>query len=158
MRGKLLAQPGRQETSQPPGPFRQAPLAGFLPGEAQRSDVSWLSFGAPAPRAYFHPAPKLGVLFCLMPTFTETISYSKCLPVFLLKAHTQGPSSIPGTRSEERIRVKTVRLSKQALSRAATLLEGSRRSTGPEVGVGMSERRTGVTRPLGGRSQQPGRF
>lgn len=51
------AQPRRQETSQPPGPFRQAPLAGFLPAAARSGDVSRLGFwrARPTGPASFHP-------------------------------------------------------------------------------------------------------
>lgn len=52
--GKPLAQPCRQETSQLPGPFRQEPLAGFLPGPSQSSDVTWLSFWRAGPTGIFN--------------------------------------------------------------------------------------------------------
>lgn len=101
------AQPRRQESSQLPGPFRQAPLAGFLPAAARSGDVTGLVFGAPVPQAPPPPTP-VGLLVRLN-VHLHRISCSKCLPVSRLKAQTQGPSSSPGARSELKIRVRVSR-------------------------------------------------
>lgn len=57
--GKPLAQPRRQETSPLLGPFRQARLAGFLPGAAQSSDVTRLGFGRAGPTGIYLFSPLL---------------------------------------------------------------------------------------------------